>query len=98
MPTVASSKIFAVLGPPDDPILTNAVQSTFPEDHIEIRPGQWFIAAQGTAQEISNRLNITSPNSVVKSAVIVGVSGYFGRAKAPVWEWIAAKMESAGNG
>ncbi len=83
--------LFAVMADPSNLNLSLRLAEQFPDSHIEIRPGQWFIAGSGTAIEISNKLQIT-PGAESGSAVIVAVSGYYGRASSQVWEWVAAKI------
>lgn len=70
------------------------------DDSILVAPGQWLVADEGTAQNVSNKLGITiTPPSAdftpTSTAIVVAVSGYFGRIGANVWEWVKAKWGTA---
>ena len=67
----------------------DAIRSIFPEDHIKIGQGQWFLSTDdsSTAQDVWNRIVGTGTSS----GIIVSFIGYYGRANSRVWEWIAAK-------
>ena len=96
MPIVTTPNLFAVLADPQNLVLEQALTSAFPSDHIQIRPGQWFVVAPGTAREISDRLGVT-PGTTSGAAVIVAVSGYYGRASTELWEWVKAKIGTLQN-
>ena len=97
MPTVTFSTLFAVMADPANSILPTVLSEVFPEDHIQIRAGQWFVVGAGTAKDISDKLKIT-PGTEAGAAVIVAVSGYYGRASSQVWEWVAAKVGKPTSG
>lgn len=97
MALVTLSTLFAVMADPANEKLSAALQRDFPENHILIRPGQWFVVASGTAKEISDKLGVT-PGSEAGTAVIVTASGYYGRASSQIWEWVAAKVGKPTNG
>ena len=90
MPIVTFPRLFAILADPENEILAHSIPIHFPNNYMEIRPGQWFVVAPGTAQEISETLQITT--GVSGSAVIVSVSGYYGLASTQIWEWLASKI------
>jgi len=96
MPIVTLATLFAVLADPSNDLIANSLNQNFPDDHIQIRPGQWFLVGSGTAKDISDKLKVT-PGPDVGSAVIVAVSGYYGRASSPVWEWVASKVGKPTN-
>ncbi len=96
MAIVSYTVIFAVLAPPESAgPLRSAIASVFPGDYLEIGPGQWLIASIGTAEDVSGKLGLTDGRS--GTGVVLSVSGYFGRASAQIWEWLAAKMGSTRN-
>ena len=96
MAIVVFSTLFVVLGDPANVKLTQALAEKFPGDHILIRPGQWFVVSSGTAVEVSDKLEVT-PGNATGTAVIAGVSGYYGRANNQIWEWIVAKVGKPSN-
>src|SRR5271169_6660344 len=90
MPIVTFPSLFAILADPENEVLASAILSHFPDNYVEVRPGQWFVVAQGTAQQISETLEVTT--GLNGSAVIVSVSGYYGLASTQIWEWLASKI------
>ena len=96
MPIVAFSTIFAVLADPQNTSLAGTIQAMYPGNFIQIRPGQWLIAATGTAKDVSDTLMV-SPDGGLGPAVILAVSGYYGRANNQIWEWLAANMGKPTN-
>lgn len=91
MALIAVTTIFAVLGDPSNTKLAAVIEGTFPGNCLQIRAGQWLIAASGTAKDISDKLGVT-PEGGSGPAVIVAVAGYYGRANNQIWEWFVAKM------
>lgn len=87
--------IFAVFASSKPQALGAAIVKHYPGDHFELQPGQWLVADTGTAKDVSDKLGITSGTN--GSALVVGVTGYFGRKSANIWEWIKAKMVQADN-
>jgi hypothetical protein len=96
MAIVGVTSLFAVMAPSDDPRLATAINGIFPTDHLKIGPGQWIIAANGTSQDVSDRLGVTAGNT--GTAIVVSVSGYYGRAPTNIWEWMASRMGAVRNG
>ena len=96
MPIVIFPTLFAVMGDPENLALAQAIASKFPEDNIQVRPGQWFLSGVGTTKDVSDKLGITV-GGTSGSAAVVAVSGYYGRASSQVWEWIAAKIGKPTN-
>lgn len=90
--------IFAIIGQPGENSenLPAAVAREFPASHLEIAPRTWLIAAAGTPIEVSNRLGVTDGTN--GSAVVLEVTGYYGRASTNIWNWIKAKWEATSNG
>ena len=76
----------------DEAEFDDAIRSLFPNDHIEIRQGQWFLSTddRSTSQDVWNRIVGTK----TPSGIIVSFSGYYGRANSSVWEWIASKRNA----
>ena len=69
-----------------------AVKTNFAEDHLQISPQEWLIAASGsTAKDISDKLGITDGSN--GSAIIFVTAGYYGRAPNNIWEWISVKLQ-----
>jgi hypothetical protein len=82
--------VFAILAPKPETKLNLAIIQEFPDNFIAIGSGQWFVAGNGTAKDVSDRLGITSGEN--GSAIVVTVGGYYGRAATNIWEWVAAKL------
>jgi hypothetical protein len=72
--------------------VTAAITSKFPTDHFQAAPDGrlFFVSSSGTAKDVSDALGITEGN--LGSVIVVGVTGYFGRAPVNTWEWISAKI------
>ena len=86
--------IFVVIaGPGNEEILSQRIGALYPDKHIQIHSngGQWLVASAGTAEDVSNRLGITAdkPDDVGR-AIVLGVSGYWGRESGNIWEWLTA--------
>jgi hypothetical protein len=87
--------IFAVMAV--DPLavakISERILARFPGNSIPAGTNIWFVAGSGTAKEMSDQLGVTAPETeVISGVIVVSINGYFGRAPAPIWEWIAAKM------
>jgi len=89
--------LFAVLLPAENPKLINAIKERFPENY-QITPTQWVISAKGTAQQVSDKLEISVKENPIGSAVVLTITGYWGRASTDLWEWMKVKMEESANG
>ncbi len=97
--TIVQAMVFVVLAAsPFDGKLGLAIQANFPGKHLILAPGQWLVAASGTAKDISDKLGITNdlPDAIpiVPTGQVFSISGYFGRAPNNVWEWIAANWKT----
>jgi hypothetical protein len=90
--------VFAVIAVPPKEVekLGAAITEAFGATNLRLSDDNWLISTAGTAQEISDKLQI--PKGVVGSAVVVGVSGYFGRANPNVWAWLKTHMEQVPSG
>lgn len=84
--------LFAIMAPAEMPALVIALQTKFPENHLKVGAGQWIVAAQGTAADVSNILGITS--GTVGPGIVCLIGGYYGRAANNIWEWMASKGSS----
>lgn len=58
----------------------------------------WLVKFDGTSVDLSNKLEITGqPSGVISpvgSAIVIPVSGYYGRGPTEMWEWLKARMEA----
>jgi hypothetical protein len=65
-------------------------------DYYEMGRGQWLLAFEGTSKELYNKLFPDNTTELPKlgGVVILGISGYWGRASTDMWEWITAKKEA----
>ena len=84
--------VFVVLSPGPNPALEAAIQEKFPADFMTVGAGQWLVAGDGIAKEVSDKLGITT--GAVGTGIVVSVSGYFGFANNAIWEWLALKLSS----
>ena len=73
--------------------LASAVGTTYVGANYPLGNGVWLVATSGTAEEVSNKLQIT-PNAEVGAAIVVEVASYFGRANPAIWSWIKANWEA----
>ncbi len=53
----------------------------------------WLVAADVTAQSLSETLNINSGEGGI-SALVTTMSDYFGRAEPDLWSWIKVQWEA----
>jgi hypothetical protein len=91
--------LFAVLSVTENQKLIAAIKEKFPDpDNYQITPTQWIVSARGTAKQVSDTLGVSVKESPVGSAVILAISGYWGRANTDLWDWMKAKMEEGSNG
>jgi hypothetical protein len=86
--------IFAIvsLTPLNVDALSGTVIANFPDNYFQVSPDKriFLVSAAGTAKDVSDRLGISE--GALNSAVVFGISGYYGRAPMNTWEWIAAKL------
>jgi len=74
----------------------NTPKEKFP-DHYEITSTQWMISAKGTVKQISDTLGVSVQENPIGSAVLLSISGYWGRASTELWDWMKVKMEESAN-
>jgi hypothetical protein len=84
--------IFAIMTSDQNSALKAALDTVYPLKYLAVGPGQWLVASQGTAADVSNALGITDGKN--GNGIVVSVSGYFGRANPNIWEWIKANWVS----
>lgn len=78
--------IFRAARPPQ---LKAAIEKEFPDDFLEVEEGEWLVSAKLTAQEVSDRLAITDGTN--GGAIVFKMSGFYGRAPRPIWDWISSR-------
>lgn len=84
--------IFAIIKQPGQADnVGDAVRTHYPNANYDLGADAWLVAAPSTAQEVSEKLGITS--GINGSAVVVEVASYFGRANPAIWSWIKANWE-----
>lgn len=89
--------LFAVLLPKENPELVKIIKQKFPENY-EINPTQWIISAKGTVKQVSDTLGVSIKENPTGLAVVLGISGYWGRASTDLWDWMKVKMEEGVDG
>jgi hypothetical protein len=79
--------VFAVI--PLDQVASGAlgaaIEREFSGKHFMVAGHHWLVSANGTTQEVSGRLGITTGH--VGQAIVYNVSAYFGLAPQTTWEW-----------
>ena len=80
--------------------LNNAVESSIasPTDRYKLQAERgWLIKFDGTSVELSNHIGLTGrkqgETSLIGSAIIIPVSGYYGRGPTDMWEWLKTRLE-----
>ena len=89
-------KLYAVLVESKNEEIAEAIREKFPKAHYDFKDGQWFVAGEGTAREICDRLGASGGD--LDSIVVVAVDGYYGYAQTDLWEWMRVSMERQPNG
>lgn len=89
MPT--ANTLFALMASGNPDALKSAISEKLKEEALEVAIGQWLVVRPSTTTtaELSNELGITDGKN--GGAIVVSVSGYYGRSNPSTWEWIAAK-------
>ena len=69
-----------------------------PADKYKLQADRgWLIRFDGTTVELSNHIGLTGQEkgipAPIKSAIIVPVTGYYGRAPMDMWEWLKVRLE-----
>lgn len=88
--------IFAVFAANQPEKLSSAIAKHFPGNFIMVSGDSWFISSDETSKDVSDKLGVT--DGVSGSAIVASVSGYYGRAPTPIWEWVKAKWEGSSLG
>ena len=86
--------IFAIIKQPGQADnVGDAIRMHFASLHYDLGSDAWLVSSPSTAQELSEKLGITS--GISGSAVIVEVASYYGRANPAIWSWIKANWGEA---
>ena len=75
----------------DNAKLSDAITNKLGPAAYQLPRGEWLASYDGTSQDLSNVLGITEGTN--GSAVVASISGYYGRAPTPVWEWIKGRWK-----
>jgi hypothetical protein len=67
------------------------------EHHYRLPNGEWLVAFDGTPEELSTELEMTS-TSAGGRALVFAIERYFGFAPANAWAWIKARWGVDGVG
>lgn len=85
---------------PISTIIDSAIEQSISSaaDRYKLQAGRgWLINFNGTTIELSNHIGLTGQEkespSFIGSAIIVPVSGYYGRGPTDMWEWLKVRME-----
>jgi hypothetical protein len=74
--------------------LHTAVNTLFKDKHFQVAVGHYLVNAVGTAQDISNQLELGTGK--VGQAIVYNIAGYFGYGPNTTWEWLKANMTTGG--
>ncbi|MBU1313972.1 MAG: hypothetical protein KJ947_22535 [Alphaproteobacteria bacterium] len=85
--------IFAIFKVSSPLQVENAVNAAFPDDHMRLQDDEWLVASSASAQDVSDRLGITSGEN--GSAIVFRMGSYYGRASTNIWDWIKTKSEES---
>jgi hypothetical protein len=75
--------------------IEGAVKSAFKDECLKLDSGSWLVSANGTQQEVVEKIGVTEQGG--PSVIAFATSGYWGRAPAPVSDWLKAKLETKAN-
>ena len=85
---------------PISTILDSAIEQAINSetDRYKLQAGRgWLINFDGTTIELSNHIGLSGKEkgtrSFIGSAIIVPVTGYYGRGPTDMWEWLKVRME-----
>lgn len=85
--------VFVVIAGPGVEAAVGARVTALYERRIQLHsaPGQWLVAADGTAKDVADRLGISAEKpDDLGPAIVMAIVGYWGREPNSVWEWITA--------
>jgi hypothetical protein len=88
--------IFAIINQtvPRTPKLAEAIAQKFGDKIYKIDGDMgWLVAANQTAQQISDGIGITDGSN--GAAIVFEVGSYFGRANPNIWTWIKLNWEAS---
>jgi len=89
--------IFVILSKTDNNRIETAILNNFPNDYYKISPGQWMVSVEGTARQVSEKIGITKEEHGPGPAIILAISGYYGRWSSELWEWMKNKLEKGND-
>lgn len=74
--------------------LAGNIRSAYPNDFLEVSPGQWLISASGNAKTVSDSIGLV-PGSGMAGTLVFATSSYYGLHNTSIWDWIKSKLESS---
>ena len=88
--------LFVVLTDSENSALQSEIAKKFPNDHKHLASNHWVVSSDKTARELSDHLGISDGKK--GSAIVFGLSSYYGRYSNDLWEWIKTKWEGGPHG
>ena len=88
--------LFVILTDAENSVLQSEIARAYPSDHQHLASNHWLVATDKTARELSTELGITDGKS--GSAIVLGLSSYYGRYSNDLWDWIRVKWEGGPHG
>lgn len=73
--------------PPIEQKLGDVISGKFGNSAYQLPQGEWLVSYQGTSKQLSDELGITDGTN--GSAVVLGVTSYWGLASKDLWEWLS---------
>ena len=87
-------RIFALLTDPVNENLEKAIKRDFSDRHYDFGDGQWFIAGNGTATQIYNKLSREEDKGCdIGSVVVLSILNWHGYASTDLWDWLISVRE-----
>jgi hypothetical protein len=92
--------VFAVISVPPQDLdgLASAIKNQPGNEFMRLNSNTWLVSSTGTARELSLKLGVNSEHPSTGSAVVVGISAYWGRANPDIWDWLKIQLEKGPSG
>jgi hypothetical protein len=85
--------VFAVLSAVPNPALGSKIAETYPDNHLQVSPSQWLVAANKVTTEVSTSLGILE--GTFGNVMVLKIDNYYGWHSKGVWEWLQLKAAAA---
>ena len=87
-------RLYVLLSDPVNDNLEKAIKGEFPDRYFDFGDGQWFVAGQGTAAHIYEKLSENEDAyGDIGSVVVLSILGHHGYASTNLWDWMIGMSE-----